>query len=910
MVVFSSHSCYNFNNMSSYHSQTIEQVLLNLETSEVGLTVEEAKKRLAQIGLNKISVVSARVTRLKIFISQWKSPLLLILLVAGVLSGFLREFIDMIVILLTAFLNSIIGFVQEDKANRALEKLRNMVEFRSLVLRGGIKMMVKSEELVPGDILFLESGDKIQADARLIETKDLEINESALTGESKPIKKQAHVVREDAVVGDRVNIAHRGTAVINGRAKAVVVATGKNTEIGKIATMIQKIEEEPTPLQTQLNKMSKVIGISVVCISLFIFILGVLLRSGQYDVFQMFETAVAIAVGAIPEGLVISLTVILAVGTQYILKRKSLVRKLVAAETLGSVSVICVDKTGTLTEGNMRVNRVLVSKEELYWHEVTGLNFHNPHDEEKHIDIALALRVGILANDALLINPEAVEAEWQFVGDTTDIALIYAGMKIGLEKNHLDAAVTRVAEIPFDSRNKYLAALYHRFTKESAIYVKGAFEVLISKCEFYEEGGEKKKLTIEKKNWFIEKEKEMAANGFRVLATAYHQVNEFTEKLEPSDLHELVLVGLIALSDPIRPEVKQTIASIAQAGIKTIMITGDHLRTAQFIASELGLPHGDDQIITGEKLENMSDAELQEAVKHTFIFARVDPAHKIRIVAALQANGEVVAMTGDGVNDAPALKGADIGIALGSGTDVAKEISDMVLLDNNFQTIVAAIEEGRRIYQNIRKVVLYLLASSFSEVILILGSIIANLPLALLPVQILWINLIEEALPSFALAFDPGDKENMLEKPRSRGANLIDSSVKTMVFMISLFSNLILFGLFLYFLNTTGDVDLTRTLVFASLGISALFYIFSIRNQRKMIWQYNPFQNYRVNLAVMMGWFLIVVAVYFPPLQLLLRTVPLAWGHWAVLLGFGLLNVLLIEAVKAGFLWNGRINSR
>jgi len=884
--------------MSSYHSQSIEQVLINLKTSEIGLSTEEAEKRLTSHGLNKIPIVGAGLTRLKIFLNQWKSPLLLILLVAGAVSGILKEYIDMSVILFTAFLNSLIGFIQEDKANRALEKLRNMVEFRSLVMRGGIKVMAKSEELVPGDILFLESGDKIQADARLIEVKDLEVNESALTGESKPVKKQAHAVKDDAVVGDRSCIAHRGTAVINGRAKAVVIATGKSTEIGKIAMMIQKIEEEPTPLQSQLSKMSKVIGIGVICISVFVFVLGVLLRAGQYDVFQMFETAVAIAVGAIPEGLVISLTVILAIGTQYILKRKSLIRKLVAAETLGSVSVICTDKTGTLTEGNMRINRVLVSREELYWHEFAGLNFHNPHDEEKHIDIALALRVSILANDALLINPNEKEDDWQFVGDTTDIALIHAGMKIGLEKNHLDAAVTRVAEIPFDSKNKYLATLYHRFTKESAIYVKGAFEVLINKCEYYEENGEKKKLTSEKRKWFEEKEKEMAANGFRVLAAAYHQVNEFTETLEPKDLHELVLVGLVALSDPIRPEVKQTIASITLAGIKTIMITGDHLRTAQYIASELGLPHSSDEIITGEKLEAMSDAELQEAVKHTYIFARVDPVHKIRIVEALQANGEVVAVTGDGVNDAPALKGADIGVALGSGTDVTKEISDMVLLDNNFQTIVAAIEEGRRIYQNIKKVVLYLLAGSLSEVVLILGSIFANLPLALLPVQILWINLVQEALPSFALAFDPGEKENMLEKPRLRDAKLIDLSVKSMIAVITIFSNLILFGLFLFYLKTTQNIEYTRSLVFAGLGISALFVIFPIRNQRKMVWQYNPLKNYRVLLSVVVGCALILLAVHFPPLQTLVRTTSLRWRDWMVLFGFGVVNVVLVEVVK------------
>lgn len=880
---------------------------MDLETTEIGLSAEEAKKRLAKVGPNKIPVVSASVTRIKIFLNQWKSPLLLILLVAGAISGFLREFIDMSVIFLTAFLNSLIGFIQEDKANRALEKLRNMVEFRSLVLRGGIKMMIKSEELAPGDILFLEAGDKIQADARLIEIKDLEINESALTGESKPIKKQAHVVRAEAVVGDRTNMVHRGTAVVNGRAKVVVVATGKNTEIGKIAIMIQKIQEDQTPLQIQLAKISKTIGILVVCISFFIFLLGALSRSDHYTLFEMFETAVAVAVGAIPEGLVISLTVILAVGTQYILKRKALVRKLVAAETLGSVTVICADKTGTLTEGNMRINRILVSKEELYWHEITGLNFHNPHDEEKHIDIALALRVGILANDALLINPEAEEAGWQFVGDTTDIALIYAGMKVGLEKNHLDAAVTRVAEIPFDSRNKYLAALYHRFTKESAIYVKGAFEVLISKCEYYEENGQKKKLTAEKRKWFEEKEKDMAATGFRVLASAYHQVDEFTEKLEPKDLHELVLVGLIALSDPIRPDVKKSIISIGQAGIRTIMITGDHLRTAQHIASELGLPHHDDQIITGEKLENLSDAELQEAVKHTYIFARVDPAHKIRIVEALQANGEVVAMTGDGVNDAPALKGADIGIALGSGTDVAKEISDMVLLDNNFSNIVAAVEEGRRIYSNIKKAVLYLLTGCMVEVVLISSSIILGMPLALLPVQILWVNLIMDSFPNIALAFEKGDKENMLEKPRKKNEPIIDAHMKASFFTISFVSIFILLGIFWYFYKTTGDLALTRSIVFIALGLQSLFYVYSVRVQRKMIWQSNPFANRTLNLTILFSSLLLITAVYFPPLGFLLRVTALSLNHWIVIVGFGFLSIILTEVIKGVFLLKRRV---
>lgn len=879
------------------HAKSIAQVLKNLKSSKNGLTSSEVKRRLKKYGKNKLPRSGHQVTRFKIFLDQWKSPLLVILLIAGVVSGLLGEYVDMTVILITVAVNALVGFVQEDKANRALQKLQQMMEYKALVLRDGRKLYLPSEEIVPGDILFIEAGDRIQADGRILEQIDLEINEAPLTGESEPIKKHTRVLKPDTNLAEQHNMVFRGTSVVNGRGMVLITSTGKNTEIGKIASLVKGIKDDRTPLQNQIAKLGKYIGYIVLGISLLLFILGILSQREEHSFLEMFGTAVAVAVAAIPEGLIISVTVILAIGMQYILKRKALVRRLVSAETLGSVSVICADKTGTLTEGNMRVTRLITKNDDLDFAE---LKLVHQEEDSRHADALMALRIGVLCNDANMISKENSDGI-NFLGDTTETALLHAGFQSGFNKDELEKVFRRIDEIPFDSTKKYMVTL-HNFDHSPTVYVKGAPEVILARCSYYEENGQKKKMTDKDRQWFEAWQNKLANQGLRVLALAYKEFKEFKNELEESDANDLVLTGLVAMSDPLRPKVKQTLDIAREAGIKIIMITGDHAHTAQSIAEQIGIPHKDKDTFDGARLDKVSDLELQKIVEKVSVFARVDPKHKIRIVRALQANDEVVAMTGDGVNDAPALKGADIGVAVGSGTDVSKEISDVVLLDDHVGTIVSAVEEGRRIYQNIKKVVLYLLSGSFAEIVLIGGSIIAGLPLAVSAVQILWVNLIEDSFPTMALAFDKGDKENMSDPPRKRSESIIDREMKVMILIIGVVSNLILFSLFLYFWKNTQDIALTRTIIFIGLGIDSVLYVYSIRSLRHMIWQMNPFSNKYLTAAVLFGWLMLIGAVYLPPFQVLLRTVALGWQHWVVLVSFGLVNVLLIEIVKWVFI--------
>jgi len=895
-----------------YYSKTIDKVLEKINSSENGLTKSEAEKRLEQNGPNELPKSKEKATKLGLLLSQFKSPLMWILVIAGVISGFLREFIDMTVILITVFVNAGLGFFQEFKANRSMEKLASMVHFKALVLRDGKKQQISAEEIVVGDILLVEMGDKIQADARLIEQKELAVIEAALTGESEPQKKEAKELPAKTVLADRTNMIYRSTTVASGRAKAIVVATGKNTEIGKIASLVRDTRDDKTPLQLQLAKMAKIITVIVVSICIGIFFIGLFFNSHGEDLFHIFETAVAVAVAAIPEGLVISLTIILAIGMQFVLKRDALVRKLIAAETLGGVSVICTDKTGTITEGTMRLTRLITVKDDLDFDEISVLN----KEKGRREDALIALKIGALANDGVLeiVKPEppfasssakaiadkkATEGkeEWKLVGDTTDTAFIYAAQKAGIEKQAEEEVKPRIDEIPFDSKRKFMATL-HSIDHESVLFVKGSSEFIFKHVNFFEEGSQAKKMSKEKLEWFKAQEKELTSQGLRVLAVAYRRFESTVKEIDKTHLDDLVLVGLVGLSDPIRPQVKETIALAKGAGIRTVMITGDHIRTAQAIAGKIGIPNSDKQIFDGERLEKITDDELEEEIKNLYVFARVDPKHKIRIVRVWQKQGEVVAMTGDGVNDAPAIKAADIGVALGSGTDVAKEISDMVLLDNDYNTIVESVEEGRTIYQNIKKVVLYLLSGSFAEAVMIVGSMIAGLPLAALPVQILWVNIIEDTFPNMALAFDKGDKENMSDPPRRKEEKIIDKEMKTMIITKSILANVALFAIFVYFYLTTQDIALTRTLVFVGFGIDALFYIFAIRSLRHPVWQTNPLGNKYLLLAVGFSWLMLIGAIYLPPLQKLLSTVSLNAWHWALMVGFGVFNLVLIEFIK------------
>jgi len=882
--------------MQNYEG-SIAQKLKELQVDDsVGLSAKQIAKNREVCGRNILIKTKTHTGKTALFFSQFKSALMIILIVAGLISGALGEYVDMTVILVTAFFNVIIGYVQESKANDALDKLSKMITYKVLVLRDGKRVLVESTDLVPGDMLILEAGSKIQADARIVEAVECSANESALTGESEPVSKHTKELSGTVAVGDRSNMLHSGTVLQSGTAKAVVVATGSETEIGKIATLVKDTTDDDTPLQQQLAKLSKSLGILIVFISIGIFAIGMLFAEpGDRTFVHMFETAVSVAVAAIPEGLAISLTVILAIGMRFILKRRSLVRKLVAAETLGSVSVICTDKTGTITEGKMRVTHMLTAEETL---DKTDIEHLSPK-RKAHADAVLALRIGILANDGSIDQKSSDDiARWEYVGDTTDIALIYAGAHAGMNKFTLDDSSPRLATIPFTSKRKYMASL-HQVGQANSMYIKGAPERILAVSTHVEIGGERKKLTDAARKEWQERMDRLTDRGLRLIGIAYKDVKN-KGQLDESDVGSLTLVAIVALSDPLRSDVKETLKVARHAGIKIAMITGDHVKTAAAIGKQVGLSDG--KIFDGAQLEHMTDEELRAAVPHVSIFARVDPVHKIRIVRAFQSLGEVVAMTGDGVNDAPALKGADIGVALGSGTDVAKETADMVLLDDGFSTIVASIEEGRTIYQNIKKVVLYLLSGSFAEVILITGSIVGGFPVAALPAQILWINLVEDAFPNIALAFDKGDKENMSDKPRKKSEKLIDKEMKTMIILKSIVANIILFALFVWFYKTTGDIDKTRTIVFVGFGIDALFYIFSIRSLRHMIWQYNPFNNKYLLLAVGFGWLMLIAAVHAPVLQFFLKTVPLTLGEWGIMLAFGLSNVILIEAVKWVFL--------
>lgn len=884
--------------MLDFYQQHVDEALRVLKANQSrGLAQMDVEQRLHELGPNRLPRTT-RPTWLRIFLNQWKSPLILILLVAGVVSGVLHEYPDMIVILFTAWLNAVIGFVQENKANHALERLRAMVQFRAVVLRDGARQTVDSAELVPGDILFLEAGDTVQADGRVIEEIHCSINESSLTGESLPVKKTSQALERATTLSDRINMIYRSTNVVSGRATVVVTATGINTEIGKIAAMVEETEEGNTPLQEQLSRLSQKIALVVGLIVVGIFLLGIFSPFGNYRLLELFQIAVAVAVAAIPEGLAISLTVILAFGMEQILKRNALVRKLVAAETLGSISVIGMDKTGTLTEGVMQVTEIITEREHFSSATLPLLAAENYAEHEAVMN---ALRIASLCNDAVLDRSSRRDG-LSYIGDATDIALIEAAAKAGLHKDALAQVLVRKAEVPFDSRRKYMATLHH-LNDKAYVYIKGAPEVILSRSRYIEHNGTREELIPSKRARWDMKETSLTSQGLRVLAVGYKQISNKQTTLHERDLTNFIYVGLIAMSDPLRPDAQKVIVEAQKAGIRVLMITGDHARTAIAIGKALGLFSGVGSVLSGQEISVLSDSALESVVKKVSIYARVDPKDKIRIIQALGRQNEVVAMIGDGVNDAPALKAADVGIALGSGTDVAREISDLVLIDNRLTTIISAISGGREIYQNIRKVVLYLLSGSLSEVVLIGGSLITGLPLAILPAQILWVNLIEDSLPTMALAFDKSEEKIMRERPHDKNFPLLDHEMKVMIATISIVSNLALFGIFLYYYFTTENLEITRSVMFAALGLDSLLYIYSVRSWPRRIWQTNPFNNHYLTGAVLLGCGLLIAGVYVPGLQTLLHTVSLGLKEWGIVVGFGVVNILVIEIVKGVFLF-------
>lgn len=799
-----------------------------------GLTSQEANFRLKRFGYNQLEE-KKEYSSLKIFISQFRSPLIYILVFAGIVTLFLKEITDSVVIFLAVILNTILGFYQEHKAQKSLSALKKLLAPQAKVIRDKEQKIIDARLLVPGDLVILTLGDRVPADGILIEANDISLNEAILTGESIPVTKK---IKENVFMG---------TTVVTGIGKMLVEKTGDKTEIGKIGKQVRKVEEEKTPLQIQLAKLARILVSVVGLVTFFIFIFG---RISGYSLLEMFTMSVAVAVAAVPEGLVVSLTVILTLGMQRILKRKAIVRKLLAAETLGSVSVICADKTGTLTEGKLSVVK------------------------NDFTDNELGQKAAILCND--LRDPLEV-AMWEWAEEKLRAA--------GSNPEVIQEQYSRIEEIPFSHKEKIIATLH-----PGLLLVSGAPEVVLEKSRLSD---------LKKKKW-LRKFEEYGRKGYRLVGFAFRKLRTANFKLEISNLKDLQWLGVLVYTDPIREGVKETLRECQKAGIKVKVITGDYLPTAIAVLRELGLDGGE-YSLTGEQLEKMSQEELERAVGGIVLFARINPEQKLKIVQALKDKGEIVAMMGDGVNDAPALAKADVGIVVNEASDVARETADMVLLDSNFATIIRAIEEGRAIFENIKKVILYLLSDAFVEIILIGGSLLLGLPLPVTAKQILWINLAEDTLPSIAFAFEPPQKELMDEPPRLKGAPILDSQLKVLIFIIGIFLSVVL--LILSCLLNQGFLHLhfIQTVLFVALGMETLFVSFACRSLKKPIFRYNPFSNKVLNFSVILGMALLLLAVYFPPLQALLNTQALGRGEWLFLLVLSFATFLTIEGFKC--LW-------
>lgn len=897
-----------------WHNLSFDKIAQILRTDlNQGLLEEEARERQGEFGKNLLPEEKP-LSWLRILLEQFKSPLIYILLIAGIITLILKEYADSIVIFGAVFINALVGFLQENKASKALKGLRKIVKIKAQVIRQGNPKLIDSSNIVPGDVFILNPGDKVPADGRILEADNLEVNEMVLTGEWLPAEKHSNILPRITSLADRDNMVYMGTIVENGKGKVICTETGSGAEIGKIAIMMKETKEEKTPLQKKLARFSKIIAliIAIVCMGIFVEGMLTLTEIGFKERFkEMFITAVAVAVAAIPEGLPVSMTVILALGMQRILKKKGLTRSLLATEILGSTSIVCTDKTLTLTEGKMEISETLCFKSQ-----VTSQNKKKWYEVFRQIsdpDQVLTMTIVVLCNEAFIENPKDLYPFWRIQGRPTDKSLLLGGAQVGLERPRLERKYSKIAELPFSTENKFIASLYKK-EDERILYVSGAPEKIIGLCSSLQIEGKQETLKEKFKQGLFRKLEGLTGKGLRVIAVAYkitnahkfttNNTNKTFEKIGGKfmQIRDLTFVGFIGLRDPIRKGVKEAFILCRGAGIRPVLVTGDHLLTARAIARELGLKTEKENVIKGQELDQWSDVKLQEKIRDIEAYARVEPHHKLRIIKAWQKIGEVVAMTGDGINDAPALKQADIGVALGSGTDVAKESSDLVLLDDSFGTIVAAVEEGRRVIDNIRKVMTYLLSDSFSEIVLIGIALLFGLPLPISAVQILWVNLVEDGLPDIALAFEPKEKDLMKRKPEGHEVPLLTREMRAIIFIIGLITDFMLLGLFFWLWEQNHDIAYIRTMIFACLTIDSLFYAFSCKSLRRNLWHINPFSNKLLVGAVVFGVLMLVLSIYLPVLRVLLKTVSLGFNDWLIVLGIGVMEIVLIEITKHYFI--------
>ena len=853
--------------MHIWHALSEEETIHILRANvREGLSEKEVLLRRRSHGMNAIERARHWIF-IRLLINQLSSPLVLLLCAAGVVLLLLGDKTDALIVALVLSINTIIGIIQEGRASRAFEELAHTVQKRSRVLRDGSLKEIDSVELVPGDIIEIEAGMSIDADARILEAWHLKINEASLTGEWIAQEKGEGELPEHTPLADRANMLYAGTLVEEGSVRAVVTATGHATELGRIASLLEDTLETPTPFQKTLAKLSHTIGAGVILIAGFLFIIGVMRGETPQE---MFLVAVALAVSAVPEGLPIATTVILALGMERILKKGGLLRRLKSAETLGSTTVILTDKTGTLTEGTPEVSHLI------------------PVVDTEHARNQLLLGA-ILASNAFVENLEAELSEWRARGEPIGKALVSAGIAAGITKQQFEVKHARVDYFPFDPHLRIGGEVYKE-RDHYLIFASGAPEAIIARSN----------LGSEKKKSLLKKYEEYAREGIRLIACG-----KTTWKGELADRDKIFLgfefLGLVGFHDPLRASARDAIHTAIRAGIRPVIVTGDHHLTAQRIARELDFDGEPKRIFDGGDTEKDS-FDVREAD----IIARVLPHQKSLIVEAWQKRGEVVAMTGDGVNDAPALKRADIGIALGSGTDTAKEAADLVLLDNSFETIIAAVEEGRTIIDNMRKVVTFLLATGFTEVILISSSLVLGLPLPLLPAQILWMNLVGEGFFNFAFAFEKKERDVILEKP-TRLKHFFTREMKALIFIGGLINDLLLLGLYMILLQRGVDIGVARTIVFSGLAINAFFFVFSLRSFRRPLWRIHPFSNPYLLFAFAASMLLLIPPLVFKPLQSLLHLVPITFGQFQIVILIGVLDLVCIEAIKYHFISRHRV---
>jgi Ca2+-transporting ATPase len=921
------------------HALSLDKLVQNYETHlQSGLTAQQARDYLERFGPNEL-IERPKPGFWKMLLDQFNQFLVIILIVAAIISLFLGEVVDASAIMAIVVLNAILGVIQESKAEQALAALKKMAAPSAAVIRDGHRINIPSREVVPGDIVFLEAGNYVPADMRLIETVNLKIEEASLTGESVPVNKDARVVLDrDIPIGDRKNSAFMSTVVSYGRGLGLVTATGMHTQIGMIAEMIQSYEEEDTPLQQKLDQLGKILGIISLAICGIIFLYGIVrdtqpmmvfteglrayLQAHEYDIVELFMTAVSLAIAAVPEGLPAVVTICLALGMQRMVRRHSLIRKLPAVETLGCATVICSDKTGTLTQNEMTVVQGWAGGKSF---RISGEGY-TPSGQFSYMggelfnptrDTAtnLLLHGALLCSDANLEQSgmDQDETTWRMVGDPTEGALVVAAAKAGICRENVEQTMPRIMELPFDSARKRMITI-HEISNPVDIntslglnsvpkvaFIKGAPDIVLEYCNAIQEDGVISPLSDEKRHEVLSANKDMAQQALRVLGVAYREISELPDQEKIDSIEEsLTFVGLLGMIDPARPEVKPAIEVAKGAGLKSVMVTGDYRDTAIAIAEEIGLLSPGGKVLTGAELEEMSAADLAQIIENVDAFARVSPQHKVKIVEAFKAAGHVVAMTGDGVNDAPALKRANIGVAMGiSGTDVTKETADMVLTDDNYASIVSAIEEGRIIYSNIRKFVFYLISCNIGEILVIFLAMLAGLPIPLTPIQLLWLNLVTDGAPALALGLEKGDPDIMDRPPRPPKEPVINRDMLIGIIVQAIVMTGAVLGAFIYGLNRfPGNLAAAQTIAFTTLVVSELLRAFTARSEQYSLFKIGLLTNKWMLWAVGSSLLLLLAVIYTPFLQTFFNTIPLTFIDWITLAPAMMLASIAAELTK------------